>query len=118
MSTLKICSQKRAYWITDVRTVERLTFFDVPSEFRKLPEEGLSANPRTFRRKQEKAIVAAAIEACDDDMAVAIQIAEFWDEEVGQVIRVKQYGAEDKIWIVPANGTFLMSDAGKTIDRI
>lgn len=117
MATLKICTQTRTRWLPDMRSVERLGSFDTPSEYRQL-EATDPTTSRKARREKDEAIVRAAIDACGDDMAAGIQLAEFWDEEVGEVLRLQQRGSEDKIWVVPTRCCFLMSDAGKTIDRI
>ncbi len=117
MATLKICTQSRTRWLPDVRSVEKLSVFDTPDEYR-AEYVGTCELAKKIRREKEKAIVDVAIETCGDDMAAGIQLAEFWDEETGDVLRVQQRGSEDKIWIVPYRSTFLMSDTGKTIDRI
>ena len=117
MATLKICTQSRTRWIPDVRSVERLATFETHEDYRNIQGADHKISLKQ-RRQKEETIFFAAIEVCPDDMAAGIQILEFFDEETGMVLRVTQHGSEDKIYLVPEGGTYLMSDQGKTIDRI
>ena len=118
MSTLKICTMTKTQWLPEVRSVERLASFTTPVDYRYLPCGEKGPTYRKRAREKENAVLQAAIESTGNGMAAGIQMVEFWDEEVGVVLRVKQHGAEPKVWIVPDRSCFLMSDAGKTIDRI
>ncbi len=118
MATLKICTMSRTRWLPGIRSVESLAVFSTPEEHRKTSAISDPSTARRMRLEKEKAIVDAAIGACGDDMAAGIQLAEFWEEEMGAVLRVQQSGFEDKIWIVPDRSCYLISDTGKTIDRI
>lgn len=99
MATLKICTNDRTQWLTDVRRVTELNSFSVPKSNNVTGDDILRA-------------------AFEGDHPNVINLVDFNGEPVGKVLGVSRGRDDDQVWVVPAGACFLMSDGGKTIDRI
>lgn len=96
MATLKICTLSHTTWITNVTKVNEVKSFSIPSD----------------GGNEDILALAGRIDAN------VICLAEFSGETIGKVLRVEIEGHKTETWVVPADSCYLMSDAGKTIDRV
>ena len=101
MATLKICTHDRTQWLTGVRRIIEQNAFSVPK-----------GDDIT-----DDAILRAALGG-EDPSPHVVHLVDFSGESVGKVLRVSMGRDDTECWVVPANACFLMSDSGKTIDRI
>lgn len=101
MATLKICVLNRTHWITEVKGVQLLRSFSVPDDAENRQIDGLAFEPGFEAPK-------------------VYSIADFDGQgtgRIGNVLSVDKDGFSET-WLVPAGACFLMSESGKTIDRI
>ena len=102
MSTLKICTLSRTYWITEVTGVQLLRSFPIPDGAKTTEVDAL---------------------AFAGDFGPPPKVYSFTDfdgqgvDRVGNVLSIDKVGGSET-WLVPSGAAFLMSDSGKTIDRI
>lgn len=104
MATIKICVLDCTHWITDVKGVRLLRSFGIPDEASDTEVDAL----------------AFAFAGDHGPPPKSYSIANFDGQGVnrfGNVLSIDKAG-ESETWLVPAGACFLMSDAGKTIDRI
>ncbi len=99
MATLKICTHDRTQWLTGVRRITERNSFSAPKD-----DDGRGS-----------AVLRAAFEG---DHPPVINLVDFHGESVGKVLSVLMGRDDEEIWVVPAGSCFLMSDSGRTIDRI
>jgi len=111
MATLKICTHDRTRWITDVQEVWiaesfAVTHFDDPLADCRGPHA-------TLRGDGIRATTVVDFQKPNHDEGVR-------GDEIGHVLCVTRSDKPDYtyLFVVPARSCFLMSDAGKTIDRI
>ena len=101
MATLKICTHDRTQWLLSVRRVMEQRAFSVPKGDEPTDDE----------------ILRAAIGG-DDPSPHVVNLVDFSGESIGKVLQVT-FGRDDvECWVVPGGSCYLMSDTGKTIDRI
>ena len=101
MATLKICTHDRTQWLLGVRRIIEQNSFSIP--------EG--------EKPKNETVLQAALSKGGPPPHV-VNLVDFSGELVGKVLQVT-FGRDDvEYWIVPSNSCYLMSDAGKTIDRI
>lgn len=108
MATLKICTHDRTRWITDVQevTIEEafsVTNFDDPLANTTAPRATVDGNGirSTLVVDFQKPNLAEKVIG----------------DECGHVLLLRRGGRRDLV-VVPQRSCFLLSDAGKTIDRI
>ncbi len=101
MATLKICTHDRTQWITSVRRITEQRSFSVPKG----------------DHLTDDAILRAAL-GKEDPTPHVVHLTDFSGESVGKVLQVLTERGDTECWVVPVNSCFLMSDTGKTIDRI
>lgn len=110
MATLKICTHDRTQWLLGVRRVMEQRAFSVPKDDR-------GDRGKEGERAKGDAILRAALGG-DDPSPHVVNLTDFSGESVGKVLQISFERDDTECWIVPANSCFLMSDTGKTIDRI
>lgn len=82
-------------WIANVTKVTEVRCFEVPSE---------------------GGDILALAGHIEDSL---ISLAKFSGETIGKVLRVEVEGVrKPELWVVPVDSCYLMSDSGKTIDRV
>ncbi len=107
MATLKICTHDRTHWITEVRQVTEVRSFRVP-------EEG------------DFDIHALAFDSMPPGRTPGpvVHVVGFHDELCGKLLFVEREKGRERneddgeYWVVPGRSCFLLSDTGKTVDRI
>lgn len=109
MATLKICTHDRTRWITDVTEVVIeesfiVTHFDDPLLDCHAPNA-------TKLGQLTRATTVVDFQKPKPEEKV------FGDTD-GYVLLINRKGSDHRIFVVPQRSCFLMSDAGKTIDRI
>jgi hypothetical protein len=111
MATLKICTHDRTRWITDVQEVVIAESFSV-THFDD-PLKDCRASHATVRGNDIRLTVVADFQKPIPEESVP-------GDYCGYVLHVTRSDKPDYIYqyVVPQRACFLMSDAGKTIDRI
>lgn len=102
MATLKICLLSRVHWITDVQEVILLRAFNVPDDAKNDQIAGLAFGPG-FEAPPTYSMMDFDNQGTD---------------RVGNVLSLEKKSGGSQVWVVPDGAAFLMSDSGKTIDRI
>lgn len=102
MATFKICVLDRTYWITEVKGVQLLRSFSIPDEASTVEVDALAF-------------------AGDHGPPPKVYSVTNFDgqgiDRIGNIIFIDTVGGGET-WLVPSGACYLMSDSGKTIDRI
>lgn len=111
MATLKICTHDRTQWITDVYEVVLAQSFSVKHFDNPLVD--CDCPDAVLRGQDLRVTTVVDFQAPDPDNGVR-------GDDVGNVLWVRRVGEHDYTHrvVAPARSCFLMSDGGKTIDRI
>ncbi len=102
MSTLKICTMSHTTWITEVKGVQLLRSFSIPDDAKTTEIDALAFAGDYGPPPRVYSVTDFAGQGID---------------RIGNVLSVDKAG-ESETWLVPSGACFLMSDSGKTIDRI
>ena len=111
MATLKVCTQQRTYWVTDVYEVILDHSFNVVHYDNVLQD--CDCPDAVLRGNDIRVSVVVDFQAPDPEREVK-------GDTVGNVLwvrRVNEYDYTHRV-VAPAGSCFLMGDTGKTIDRI
>ena len=108
MATLKICSYERTFWVPEVREVIEERSFRIPEHVVEGDELVNLAFPDPKESRLPRGFTMTSFTKSDLE---------------GKVLYVKTertpfVASEWETWVVPSDRCYLMSDSGKTIDRI
>ena len=108
MATLKIVNLfGTSYWITDIREIGEIRRFALPEK----------SNPHSIDVDLMKLAFG------DDPVPSNLTICDLTSNSEGKVLYISRKDREEhdgkiEVWIVPADSCYLLSDSGKTVDRI
>ena len=112
MATFKVCDHDCTHWITDVEQLTEIESFNFnqKTEGRPASDEVLNALMEAQKkRKQGSGLPPVYTVVSFQGMSTAI----------GKVVRVVvRHQDKPQIWIIPAGSGYLISDTGKTIDKL
>ena len=114
MATLKICTHDRTRWITEVQEVVIEETFSVTQWGDSSAILGNCEAPHATRMGQDvRSTVVVDFQKPNPDNGAH-------GDTCGQVLLIRRQGEHDFAFrvVAPQRSCFLMSDAGKTIDRI
>lgn len=109
MATLKIVNLfGTSYWITDIREIGEIRRFELPEKSEDLMKLAFGDNPEV---------------GIHPTIPKNLTICDLTGHSEGKVLYVSRKDREEhdskiEVWIVPANSCYLLSDSGKTVDRI
>lgn len=115
MSTLKICSGEKVYWITGIKSLTQLGGFDVPHK-----AGGKYDDCEIYNAAFDANAMIGSCNINGVDFVLSTDDAHPYDAR-GISLKVEREGKfneDPEIWLIPRRSAFLMSDSGATIDRI
>lgn len=112
MSTLKICTHDRTHWLTDIEKIILVRSFTVEHFDDPIVDASGAVSHAIVRGNDVHSTMVVDFQAPDPDHKVR-------GDDVGNALLVWRKGDTfPQMIVAPSRSCFLLSDTGKTVDRI